>query len=204
MSRYRVRPRTGTPPGRVVTVGWDPPANSYFADVEDQPRRSGEEPRAVLSVGNTINEIRTIEELQRLLEPYASLDPEMAEQLRRDAEAQRLTAEELERRADMAKAAAAAARAEAHHAEADIEHALGAEDYTAAHRAERHQERELSEAATADHEAHTDEAQAAAARARSAGAPPPRAKASRTGRPATGRATRAQPPRGAPGHRRGT
>lgn len=66
MSRYDIKALDDT---HTVVVGWDPPLNSFFAQVK--VIGADEEAEPVLWVGATAPQIHDIAELRQLLAPYA-------------------------------------------------------------------------------------------------------------------------------------
>ncbi len=68
----------GKRPELAITVGWDNPLRTYFAQVD---RVDGS---CILWVGSEVRECPTAEALVVPLAPYVDLQPEMIEQLRAD------------------------------------------------------------------------------------------------------------------------
>jgi len=71
-------------PDLVVTIGWDNPMATFFAQVEETRFDEEEEPRILLWLGQTDREILTPEALAPLLAPYAALSANMIATLRQD------------------------------------------------------------------------------------------------------------------------
>lgn len=67
-----------------VTVGWDRPLNSYFAQVEDMEAVCDEDDPLVVWVGTSHSEIPTPEGLQPHLARYAIISEETSAMLRDD------------------------------------------------------------------------------------------------------------------------
>jgi hypothetical protein len=114
MSRHTIE--AGEPAAFEIVIGYDPPLDSFFAQVINREVRArieraqeererayrdaltrGVEPDAdrdeaededyfTLWVGTTVGEVQTVEDLAEALAPYAVISPEMRETLRRDRE----------------------------------------------------------------------------------------------------------------------
>jgi hypothetical protein len=85
MSRYEIHNGvTNT----VVVVGWDESLATYFAQVWDErafePDDADGEPEPLLWAGCRTGEIRTVEHLDSVLAPHATLPEEIRQQLLRD------------------------------------------------------------------------------------------------------------------------
>lgn len=82
MSRYELVPDD---PDLLLTVGWDPVLQTYFAHVVHPA--IGRPPRDVLLlwVGTVAGQIQTVEVLATHLEPYITLAEELRQQLMQDA-----------------------------------------------------------------------------------------------------------------------
>jgi hypothetical protein len=81
VSRRHVSAHT---PGMSVTVGWDNPLATFFAQVTRDIDADGDGDPIVLWIGGTFGEAPRAEDLVAPLAPYASLTPEMVAQLRAD------------------------------------------------------------------------------------------------------------------------
>jgi len=85
MSRYEIHNGVTY---TVVVVGWDGPLATYFAQVWDQRDVEFGDPDAedipLLWAGCRAGEIRTVEHLDSVLAPYATLPEEIRRQLMRD------------------------------------------------------------------------------------------------------------------------
>jgi hypothetical protein len=80
MSRYEFR---GRGPHVAIVVGWDTPLRTFFAQVWDERDEDGDEP--LLWAGCRSGEVRTVEHLERLLSPYATIPPDVRELLTRQS-----------------------------------------------------------------------------------------------------------------------
>lgn len=68
-----------------VTVGWDPVRETFFGQVEDPTAPEADpETGLVLWLGQDLYEVRTVDELERRLAPYATLPPQLRVKLKRD------------------------------------------------------------------------------------------------------------------------
>jgi hypothetical protein len=68
-----------------ITVGWDAPMRTYFAQVEDlELVKRGEDDTVVGWVGTSYSEILRPEDLRHYIEPYGILDDETLAELRDD------------------------------------------------------------------------------------------------------------------------
>jgi hypothetical protein len=63
MSRYAIPNAPGSPEGRVTTVGWDGPLNTYWATAFDPPASTDEDDVEVFWIGYTPCELPDIESL---------------------------------------------------------------------------------------------------------------------------------------------
>ena len=83
MSRFRLN---GKNPEHEIIVGWDPPLQTFFAQVWDRSKFiSGDwdddEP-ALLWEGCHLRAVQTVDALEKMLKPFADLPPEVAAELR--------------------------------------------------------------------------------------------------------------------------
>lgn len=70
--------------GRTLTVGWDPPLQTYFGQVH------GPDAEPELWVGTELHELYELDDLARAVAPHAShLTPELAVRLYRDRDENR-------------------------------------------------------------------------------------------------------------------
>lgn len=84
MSRHSM-PLAG---GRTLTVGWDPPLQTYFAVIRTWEQEEHDEP--LLWIGTDLHELYDLDDLARALGEHASvLTPELALRLERDREENR-------------------------------------------------------------------------------------------------------------------
>ena len=82
MSRYNIEPNDSR---YLVTVGYDPPLQTFFAMVNDLEREDDEEDEGPLYwVGTSNKEITTVQDLQESIREYAILDDDMIGQLEVD------------------------------------------------------------------------------------------------------------------------
>jgi len=82
MTRYSVNPFSGR---FEITIGWDRPLNSYFAQVHDlEVSDDDESDPVVVWVGATHSEILTPEALQLHIARYATIPDEIMQTLRDD------------------------------------------------------------------------------------------------------------------------
>ena len=79
MSRYRMETGVFT-----VIVGWDPPLDTYFAQVWDPRLQEHLDGGCVYWIGTHPGGIKTIEALQGAISSYVMLPREITAQLRRD------------------------------------------------------------------------------------------------------------------------
>jgi hypothetical protein len=79
MSRHTIPARDSK---HSVTVGWDPPLQTYFAHVKDWTR--DEEDEMVLRVGGWFGEVQSVSALAVAILGYADLLPAMAQTLASD------------------------------------------------------------------------------------------------------------------------
>lgn len=76
MSRHQLRPRD---PGHKVIVGWDPPLETYFAQVIDRKKEvAGEDEKFVLWIGCSHREITDLDGLRQRIKRYAYISSETA------------------------------------------------------------------------------------------------------------------------------
>lgn len=80
MTRYELR---GREPYVALAVGWDPPLSTYFVQVWDE-RVDDEEEALLLWGGCYTREIPSVDKLADVMNPYATLTPEVRAQLERD------------------------------------------------------------------------------------------------------------------------
>lgn len=80
MSRYTI---PGSKSIHTIVIGYDPPLQTYFAQVYDLSRPTGED-HAVGWFGTQPSAIRTVEQLQYLLRNYATLTKEQCAALQQD------------------------------------------------------------------------------------------------------------------------
>jgi hypothetical protein len=74
--------------GHTLTVGWDPPLQTYFAVIRSYDQAEDDEP--LLWVGNDLMELYDLDDLARALGEHARhLTPELALRLERDREENR-------------------------------------------------------------------------------------------------------------------
>jgi hypothetical protein len=84
MSRYEIPTRD---PSLSAVVGWDNPLQSYFTQVmrKDVVDHGDDDDSAMLLwVGAAPREVVSVEDLARLLSPFADLAPDVADRLRAD------------------------------------------------------------------------------------------------------------------------
>ncbi len=81
MSRRHITARA---PGLTVTVGWDNPLSTFFAQVTRQQSPDDMRDRVVFWIGGLAGEVRRAEDLVVPLAPYADLTPNDIAQLRAD------------------------------------------------------------------------------------------------------------------------
>jgi len=81
MSRHTV---TALTDGISVTVGWDNPLSTYFAQVNREPDTEDDSDPIVFWIGGQFGEVQKAEDLVAPLAPYATLTTEMVGQLRAD------------------------------------------------------------------------------------------------------------------------
>jgi len=81
MSRRHVAART---PGLTVTVGWDNPLATFFAQITRQQDPDHTRDPVVFWIGGIAGEVRRAEDLVVPLAPYADLTPDDIAQLRAD------------------------------------------------------------------------------------------------------------------------
>jgi hypothetical protein len=74
VSRHRIAEK----PNEIV-VGWDPPLQTFFLQILDPEK--DEEEEIVLWLGARHGELQKVDDLAAALAPYASLTPELAQQL---------------------------------------------------------------------------------------------------------------------------
>ena len=79
MSRYSFR---GKDPRHRITVGWDNPLATYFAQVWDERSIEADEPE--FWVGCELDEVETVERLAELLAAYGEVPPEVLSKLGED------------------------------------------------------------------------------------------------------------------------
>jgi hypothetical protein len=83
VSRYKIYPKN---PIHDVTVGFDPPFNTYFSQVEDITiPEDSDLSSLVFWCGNTPDEINSLQQLQDLVAPYAVIPDEVLKNLASDA-----------------------------------------------------------------------------------------------------------------------
>ena len=70
-----------------VTIGWDRPLNSFFAQVQDLKIADGEQDPVVVWVGASYSEIPRPEDLQAHIAGFAIIPVEMLDALRADRNA---------------------------------------------------------------------------------------------------------------------
>lgn len=80
MSRHDVESRD---PRFQITVGWDNPLNTYFAQVEDTEAEDEDDP-VVVWVGTSHGEIQAPEALQGFVAKYGNIPEDILEDLRAD------------------------------------------------------------------------------------------------------------------------
>jgi hypothetical protein len=76
--------------GRTLTVGWDPPLQTFFAQLRDPTSTAGDRP--VLWVGTDLHELYDLDDLARVLghaDLARYLTPELGLRLERDREENR-------------------------------------------------------------------------------------------------------------------
>jgi hypothetical protein len=82
MSRHTIPAKN---PDHEIDVGWDQPMNTYFAQVlKNVIDQEGDDDVVILWIGGDFDECQSVEALAHRLEPYATLDYEMARTLRMD------------------------------------------------------------------------------------------------------------------------
>lgn len=82
MSRYRLNSIQNN---LEVHVGWDNPLDTFFATVCDiDKEEAGEEEYILLWLGGSPGEIKDISELIEPLKPYAILDEDIQQEMRKD------------------------------------------------------------------------------------------------------------------------
>lgn len=85
MSRHEIRPRD---PGHKVIVGWDPPLQTFYAQVINRrSEKRHSDPKFILWLGCQMNEFPDIESLRHRLRDFAYLSTEIRAKLRADKEA---------------------------------------------------------------------------------------------------------------------
>ena len=83
MSRYNLTLKPGVDQNISVTVGWDCPLRSFFAQVHEEVPDS--DPKTLLEIGNNYDEIKDIEVIQEAIAPYAELPKDIAVELVKDS-----------------------------------------------------------------------------------------------------------------------
>ncbi len=81
MSRYPLDP--GTPQHEVV-VGWDAPMNTFFGMVKNTSITDEEQDDIICWIGGDYDAVKTVQELQEKISKYATIPPELIEQLQTD------------------------------------------------------------------------------------------------------------------------
>ena len=81
MSRYPVPAHDAT---MVVTVGWDPPLQTFFGQVVRPTTSADEDDACVVWIGTHPQEIATVAQLCTHLHPYADIPLTMQARLTRD------------------------------------------------------------------------------------------------------------------------
>lgn len=86
MSRYSVSPREPIKPAVTITVGWDNPLRTYFAQVWQEPpdSESDDEPQELVWIGTSYDEIQTVEAIAEAIAPWVDLSAELEEKLSAD------------------------------------------------------------------------------------------------------------------------
>jgi hypothetical protein len=75
MSRHEIPPRD---PAQKVIVGWDPPLQTYFAQVIDRAKEdAGEDEKFVAWHGCSRRALYEVEELARKISRFAELTPDL-------------------------------------------------------------------------------------------------------------------------------
>jgi hypothetical protein len=80
MSRYEIPSHD---PAQTVTVGWDNPLSTFFANVCDYSLPQDQD-HVLFWIGCSPRGVKTVEQLQELLSGYATLTEEMVNKLRWD------------------------------------------------------------------------------------------------------------------------
>lgn len=85
MSRYTIPNASDSPEGRVTTVGWDAPLNTYWATAFDPPASGDEEEVEVFWIGYTPCALPDVESLvTALAEHGVEIPPSTLDTLRTD------------------------------------------------------------------------------------------------------------------------
>ena len=79
MSRHVLRPVN---PAHSVTVGWDRPLRTFFAQVIDETADEDSDGWTVLWIGCTYEEVPRPELAVKAVEGYAMISPELVQELR--------------------------------------------------------------------------------------------------------------------------
>jgi hypothetical protein len=80
-SRFTIPPRA---PGLVISVGWDNPLGTFFAQVLHEQKDDDLRDPIILWIGTKYGEVRRAEDLVAMLAPYAELTDEHLKRLRAD------------------------------------------------------------------------------------------------------------------------